>query len=157
MRKSIIISLFLILLTSRTLQNKSGEYMLDIINIIKNCRYNKNSFTIYTYLSLINIESNFNPSAKGNKEEAGLMQISPTVAKKYNYKRSDLFLIDKNICLGIRYLEDLYDYYQKDKLKAIYAYNAGFKKIDKKSMLESPYIKKFLLNHFNFSEKFYER
>src|ERR1700678_2520607 len=58
-----------------------------------------------------------------------MMQLIPSTAKRFGV--SDAFDPQDNIKGGVRYLKFLLDYYQGDYPKAIAAYNAGEKAVDK--------------------------
>ncbi|MGL4848059.1 MAG: lytic transglycosylase domain-containing protein [Clostridium sp.] len=82
-------------------------------------------------LSVIKVESNFEPDAKSNADAMGLMQITePTgedIAKALNdsdFKADDLYNPEKNIEMGCYYLRNLYDEFGKWDL-VIAAYNGG--------------------------------
>ena len=81
-------------------------------------------------LAIMKTESRFNPNARSYCGAMGLMQIMPntfvSVAKKNDlpYSRSDAWDIEKNIKIGVLYLESLYERYGKlDYVSA--GYNGG--------------------------------
>jgi len=79
--------------------------------------------------SVIKAESNYSATALSPKGAQGMMQLIPSTAKRFGV--SDAFDPQDNIKGGVRYLKFLLDYYQGDYPKAIAAYNAGEKAVDK--------------------------
>ncbi len=79
--------------------------------------------------SVIQAESNYNPSAVSNKGAQGIMQLIPSTARRFGV--NDAFDPEENIAGGVKYLRFLLDYYQGDYTKAIAAYNAGEGAVDK--------------------------
>ncbi len=84
-------------------------------------------------LSLIRQESSFNPSALSPVGAMGLMQLMPYTAKRFDkkVKKKDLLQYSKNIKLGISYLLELNERYNKNIMEMLSAYNAGERRIDK--------------------------
>jgi hypothetical protein len=78
--------------------------------------------------SVIQVESNYNPSAVSPKGAQGLMQLMPATAQRFGV--TDSFDPKQNIEAGVRYLRFLQDTFQDDRL-AIAAYNAGEKAVAK--------------------------
>ncbi len=87
-----------------------------------------------TVFAIINIESNFNASAKSNKGAVGLMQITPDTAKYTaeinNISDYDLFTPSDNIKIGCLYLKYLLDKFNVIET-AVVAYNAGEGNVNK--------------------------
>jgi len=72
-------------------------------------------------LSMANIESGFNASAKSPKGAIGVMQLMPTTAKELNVDPNN---VDENIKGGVSYIKQNFDKYKDPYLTGI-AYNAG--------------------------------
>ncbi|MBP5427446.1 MAG: lytic transglycosylase domain-containing protein [Clostridiales bacterium] len=88
-------------------------------------------------LSVIKVESDFDPKAVSSKGAMGLMQIMDSTANWIskrmgisNYTQEMLLIPDNNIKLGVWYLSWLYDKYQDIDL-VIVAYNGGTGNLDK--------------------------
>jgi soluble lytic murein transglycosylase-like protein len=79
--------------------------------------------------SVIQAESNYNPSAVSPKGALGMMQLIPSTARRFGV--ADAFNVADNIQGGVRYLRFLLDYYNNDYVRAIAAYNAGEAAVDK--------------------------
>ncbi len=84
-------------------------------------------------LSLIRQESSFNPSALSPVGAMGLMQLMPYTAKRFDkkIKKKELLEYSKNIKLGVSYLLELNERYDKNIMEMLSAYNAGERRIDK--------------------------
>lgn len=72
-------------------------------------------------LSMANIESGFNASAKSPKGAIGVMQLMPTTAKELNVDPNN---VDENIKGGVSYIKQNFEKYKDPYLTSI-AYNAG--------------------------------
>lgn len=86
----------------------------------------KNYISPYTVLSVIQVESNFDPSAKSSFAD-GLMQINLDAWKEYfkiNVKK--IYDVDYNISLGCRILKHYLDKTGGDLSRALYLYNNGY-------------------------------
>lgn len=73
-------------------------------------------------------ESHFNPAAKSHAGAYGLMQLTKTVARKFNVKH--ILNPRENVKAGVQHLKDLYDHFDQaigdDRLFiALAAYNVG--------------------------------
>jgi len=77
--------------------------------------------------SVIQVESNYNPSAVSPKGAQGLMQLIPETARRFGVL--DSFDPVENIEGGAKYLKYLLDLYQGDYPRALAAYNAGEKAV----------------------------
>ncbi|MGL4874068.1 MAG: lytic transglycosylase domain-containing protein [Clostridium sp.] len=82
-------------------------------------------------LSIIKVESDFDPNAISNADAVGLMQITePTgkdvaqALKDISFKVEDLYNPEKNIKMGCYYLRNLYNEFKEWNL-VIAAYNGG--------------------------------
>jgi len=79
-------------------------------------------------LSIIKVESNFEPSAVSHRGAYGLMQINLNVwEKELNINKNIIFDIDYNINLGLQVLKRYYDETNGDLRRAIHLYNNGYK------------------------------
>ncbi len=101
--------------------------------IVKYC--NQFDLDVVIVSALINVESSYKPKVISSAGARGLMQLMPStateVATKLNesFKTEDLFDVDTNIRYGCYYLSYLMDMYNDIDL-AIYAYNAGYNKVN---------------------------
>ncbi|MDC0612292.1 transglycosylase SLT domain-containing protein [Vibrio sp.] len=90
-----------------------------------------------TLMSLARQESAMDRTAQSPVGARGLMQLMPDTAKyaarKYQLEyrqRSDLYDPEKNIELGTRYLDELLEKYDGNRILAFAAYNAGPRRVD---------------------------
>ena len=79
--------------------------------------------------AVVEVESNYDPSAVSPKGATGLMQLMPETARRFGL--SDLYHPEKNLKTGSRYLRELMDRYQGDMQLALAAYNAGEGAVDR--------------------------
>jgi soluble lytic murein transglycosylase-like protein len=80
-------------------------------------------------LAVIAVESNFDRDAFSDKGAAGLMQLIPATAARFNVTRS--FDVSENLRGGLAYLRWLLAYYQGRVPLAAAAYNAGEAAVDR--------------------------
>ncbi len=79
--------------------------------------------------AVIKVESGYDPKAVSKKGAAGLMQIMPEALK--DMRISNPFNVEDNIQAGVNILKKLMNKYDWDLKKALAAYNAGEKAVDK--------------------------
>lgn len=77
--------------------------------------------------AVVQIESNYNASARGAAGEVGLMQIKPATARGMGYSGStkNLYNPENNIAFGMKYLGEAYRRGGGTTCGAILKYNAG--------------------------------
>jgi soluble lytic murein transglycosylase-like protein len=80
-------------------------------------------------LSVIEVESNFEPRALSARNARGLMQLIPETAVRFNV--ANTFDVRDNLRGGLSYLRWLLAYYQGRVPLAVAAYNAGEAAVDK--------------------------
>lgn len=77
--------------------------------------------------AVVQVESNYNPRARGSAGEVGLMQIKPATARGLGYRGSTKALYDPktNLEWGMRYLAGAHKRASGDVCGTILRYNAG--------------------------------
>ncbi len=80
-------------------------------------------------LAVIEVESNFNPSALSPKNAMGLMQLIPETAQRFGVRKP--FDARENVQGGMSYLRWLLAYFEGDLSLVTAAYNAGEGAVDK--------------------------
>ncbi|UCH94362.1 MAG: lytic transglycosylase domain-containing protein [Candidatus Aminicenantes bacterium] len=86
----------------------------------------KNKLSPYTVLSVIQVESDFDPNAKSPVAD-GLMQINLDAWKNYfKIDEKKIYEIDYNITIGCRILRHYLDVSNGDLSRALYLYNNGY-------------------------------
>ncbi|MEP0233813.1 lytic transglycosylase domain-containing protein [Roseibium sp.] len=77
--------------------------------------------------AVVQVESNFNPRARGGAGEVGLMQIKPATARGMGYRGSTRALYDPetNLEWGMKYLAGAHKRASGDVCGTILRYNAG--------------------------------
>jgi soluble lytic murein transglycosylase-like protein len=77
--------------------------------------------------AVVQVESNFNPRARGRAGEVGLMQIKPATARGLGYRGSTkaLFNPETNLEWGMKYLAGAHKRANGDLCGTILRYNAG--------------------------------
>ncbi len=77
--------------------------------------------------AVVQVESNFNPRARGSAGEVGLMQIKPATARGMGYRGSTKALYDPktNLEWGMKYLAGAHKRASGDVCGTILRYNAG--------------------------------
>ncbi|WP_298963884.1 transglycosylase SLT domain-containing protein [uncultured Roseibium sp.] len=77
--------------------------------------------------AVVEVESNFNPRARGRAGEVGLMQIKPATARGIGYRGSTKALYDPatNLEWGMKYLAGAHQKAGGDLCGTILRYNAG--------------------------------
>ena len=73
--------------------------------------------------AVITVESGYNPRARSTKGAAGLMQLMPETARRYQV--TDIWDPRQNVSGGARYLRDLLARFNNNMGLALAAYNAG--------------------------------
>lgn len=80
-------------------------------------------------LSIISVESNFEPNARSPKNAMGLMQMIPATSERFNV--GDAFDVSQNIQGGLEYLQWLINRYKGNVAMVAAGYNAGEGAVDR--------------------------
>ncbi len=77
--------------------------------------------------AIVRVESNYNPKARGQAGEVGLMQIKLGTARMMGYRgsRKDLYDPETNIKYGMKYLAGAHKLAGGDTCGTVLRYNAG--------------------------------
>lgn len=105
-------------------EKKYAEFAKIISKTFEEAR--KNKLSPYTVLSVIQVESNFDPEAKSSVAH-GLMQINLGAWRNYfKINEKKILDIDYNIELGCKILRHYLDETRGDLARALYLYNNGY-------------------------------
>jgi soluble lytic murein transglycosylase-like protein len=107
----------------------------------------KNKLSPYTVLSVIQVESNFDPKAKSTVAD-GLMQINLEAWKEYfKIDEKKIYDIDYNIVIGCKILRHYLEVSDGDLSRALYLYNNGY------GFHNEKYVPKVVNNMFSQTKK----
>ncbi len=107
----------------------------------------KNKLSPYTVLSVIQVESNFDPNAKSPVAD-GLMQINLEAWKDYfKIDEKKIYNIDYNIAIGCKILKHYLNVSEGDLSRALYLYNNGY------GFHNEKYVPKVVNNTFSKTNK----
>jgi len=109
-----------------TFQKKFPEFSRIIDAAYRKAR--RYGFSPNLVLSVIQVESAFNPAAVSSAGAFGLMQVRYSVWKdELAIDKNRIFDIDYNIDLGLRILKQYHDISGGDLRRALFLYNNGYK------------------------------
>ncbi|WP_246541858.1 lytic transglycosylase domain-containing protein [Roseibium polysiphoniae] len=108
--------------TKKTVSSRKSSYTRMIQAAAR-----KHGVPIKIAKAVVQVESNFNPSARGGAGEVGLMQIKPATARGMGYRGSTRALYDPetNLEWGMKYLAGAHKRASGDVCGTILRYNAG--------------------------------
>lgn len=122
MKKLLIIVLLSFFTFTSALVSADADLTIDQIIEIKSSKYNLDSDLIR---ALIQQESGYKVKAVSNKDARGLMQVIPTTAERMGVNRKQLYIPERNIEAGTRYLSYLNKLFDGHLPYVLAAYNAG--------------------------------
>jgi soluble lytic murein transglycosylase-like protein len=102
----------------------SGEIAKLVRNLAPRYRLDPN-----LVLAVVEVESNFNPTARSHKNAQGLMQLIPATAERFGVQ--DVWDPVQNLRGGMAYLRWLLDHFDGDVKLALAGYNAGEKAVER--------------------------
>ena len=102
---------------------------IENINKLAEFYSKKNNVPSSLVKAIIETESGYDPDAVSGKGAKGLMQLMPSVIREMGVV--DPFIPAENIRGGVEHLKDLLTRYNGDYKKALAAYNAGMKSVDR--------------------------
>jgi soluble lytic murein transglycosylase len=144
-------------------QKNLRKYITNILSVSE--EYQLDPFWV---LSIVMVESRFNPGVKSNKNAQGLMQIRPDTAlhlyqimgKVISHSDLDLYHVDENLELGTFYLKKLLQNFKMNFKNATIAYNMGPGRLknllqnDELIYEENEYYTSVLKNHQRFRKAY---
>lgn len=121
--KSLLTALF----GTKEVAKKSGDPRKDKYAHMIRKAAKKHGVPIKIAKAVVEVESNFNPRARGSAGEVGLMQIKPATARGMGYRGSTkaLYNPETNLEWGMKYLAGAHDRANGDVCGTILRYNAG--------------------------------
>ncbi|WP_417670070.1 lytic transglycosylase domain-containing protein [Roseibium sp.] len=111
---------------SKKVSQKAGKSKASYSKLIK-AAAKKHGVPASIAHAVVQVESNFNPRARGRAGEVGLMQIKPATARGMGYRGSVKGLYDPqtNLEWGMKYLAGAHERASGDVCGTILRYNAG--------------------------------
>ncbi|TYB32008.1 MAG: lytic transglycosylase domain-containing protein [Candidatus Mcinerneyibacterium aminivorans] len=103
-------------------KNENTLQVSNIKNVLREICMKKNINHLLVE-SIIEVESNFNPTAVSHKGAKGLMQLMPETAAMYDV--DNIYNVRENLRAGIEYFRYLFDKFNQNVRLALAAYNAG--------------------------------
>jgi soluble lytic murein transglycosylase-like protein len=110
--------------TSATLEQRAQRYMPAVLQYSE-----KHEVDARLIKAMIAVESCFDPHAVSRAGAAGLMQLMPATARRYQVL--DRFNPNENLRAGIRHFRDLLDLFENNLGYSLAAYNAGARNVEK--------------------------